>query len=142
MSEAHSKISVLLADDDESIRRAVAKGLRVWGCCVLECADGQAILDGLKSDTFDVAIVDLSMPKLSGWEALEVVTREAPLTRVIVFTAQPEQRVFADAVGASALVEKPVDMDVLCEWVDKLAHQDVKERVDRLCGLSDLPVVA
>lgn len=142
MNTAARETKVLLADDDESIRRSVSKALRVGGYVVEECPDGAAFVEGLKTGAFDVAIVDLGMPRLSGWEALEVVTRESPLTRVIVFTAQPAQGDFAAAAGASALIEKPVEMEVLLEWVDRLAKQDANERCRRLCGQSELPIVA
>lgn len=136
-----TKTKILIADDDDSVRCSVGKALRGEGFLVTECSDGGTALALCSNGDFDVIIIDLQMPCLSGWEAIELITREVPQSRVIVFTGEPNQKVFAEASGASALVEKPVEMEVLCGLVQALASQSIEERVERLSGRIEIPVV-
>lgn len=135
-------MNILIADDDESVLRSIGKALRAEGFQVLECSSGAAALRLCEENDFDVIIVDLFMPGLSGWEALERLTREFPQSRVIVFTGESNQQIFADAAGASALVEKPVELEILSALVRDLANQSIDERVERLSGRSAIAVVA
>lgn len=141
MKWENANVRVLLVDDDAAVRSGLAKALRLSGFQVSECGDGEGACAALREAYYDVAILDLVMPRLNGWETLEVLTREAPGTRVLLFTGEAGQQDFADAAGASALVEKPVDIEELCDLIEFFAREGLGERLERLAGMRDLRVM-
>lgn len=64
---------VLLVDDDETVRRLLARGLQQAGYDVLEAADGQLALEMLKRapDFIDLVITDIRMPRFDGYQLAE-----------------------------------------------------------------------
>ena len=80
------KVLVLVADDNEGIRNTTAAILRDVGYTVTEAQDGEAALDALSQEPFDVALLDVRMPKLDG---ISVVTDldPAPPPPVIVMVS-------------------------------------------------------
>jgi PAS domain S-box-containing protein len=91
--------SVLVADDDETLRRLVVETLARDGCELREAADGLAALGMIATRSPDVLVLDLAMPRLDGFGVLERL-RERPETRalpVVILTARdlsPDERVF------------------------------------------------
>ena len=77
-------VDVLVVDDDAAVRRSVSEVVRSAGHSVLEAPDGVAALALLQSMTFGVMLLDLRMPRLSGFQVLELY--DGP-TRVVVLSA-------------------------------------------------------
>ena len=107
------KIRLLLADDHAILRA----GLRVLldaqpdMTVVAEAADGHEAVDGRASTQPDVAVVDLTMPGLSGVETLERLRREVPATRLLVLTMHddPAYAGLTLAAGATGHVVKDAE---------------------------------
>lgn len=57
---------ILVVDDDAAIRRVLQRSLRGWGYRCETAADGRAALDKLAGSDFDVAMIDLQMPRMDG----------------------------------------------------------------------------
>ncbi len=98
------KIRVLVADDHTIVRKGIVSLLNESGDCevVAEAADGIEALERAEESHPDVAIVDLSMPRLSGLEAVRRIRATLPATRVLVFTMHDEDEYVLPLLKAGA----------------------------------------
>ncbi|WP_433040980.1 response regulator [Dactylosporangium sp. CS-033363] len=103
-------IRVLLADDEELIRVAVAAllGLEPDLDVVAQAADGRAAVEAARAHRPDVAVVDLRMPALDGIEVAAELQRTVPSCAVVILTGQgrPAQLPRALAAGAKGFLPK------------------------------------
>ena len=83
--------TVLIVEDDTSIRRGIVDAMRFSGYRVREAADGEAGLDGALADGIDLVLLDIMMPKMDGLEVLEQLRQARPALPVIFLTARGEQ---------------------------------------------------
>jgi len=81
------KVLVLVADDNEGIRNTTAAILRDDGCTVTEVNDGEAALDALSHEAFDVALLDVRMPKLDGISVVTDLSPEPPPPAIVMVSA-------------------------------------------------------
>ena len=105
-----SNHSVLVVDDDESLRRLLQLTLPRDGFEVVEASDGQEALDVVRDGHVpDLVLLDWKMPGRSGAEVLEELKERHPHVRVIVLTAetQPRHRVQAESPAADYFLTKP-----------------------------------
>lgn len=109
----NSAKTVLLADDDENLRRVLEFQLTEAGYAVTTAADGAKALGIFSSEDFDGVITDLRMPKLSGLEFLEKIKAVNAEIPVIVITAfgEVETAVAAMKAGAFDYINKPFNRD-------------------------------
>jgi DNA-binding NarL/FixJ family response regulator len=118
-------IRVLLADDHTVVRESVAAALRSSGECVIvaETGDGVSTIEAAMTVQPDVAIVDISMPRLSGMEVVRRLTADLPRTRVLVLTMHQDDDVVLQVVraGAAGYLVKDVPIAELVEAVRTLA---------------------
>jgi CheY-like chemotaxis protein len=104
---------VLVADDDSFCRRAVGVKLKLLGSAVVEAEDGVQAFELLKSQKFDLAIVDLEMPKLSGNQLISCA-RGFPNTKkipIVVLTSRSDREAIEQALvaGATSFLIKPLN---------------------------------
>jgi DNA-binding NarL/FixJ family response regulator len=97
-------IRVLLADDHTLVREVLANSLRGAGDCVVvaQAGDGLAAIEQALAKRPDVAVVDLSMPRLNGVEVIRRLAHDLPRTRVLVVTMHEEDEYVVHAVRAGA----------------------------------------
>ena len=111
------KIRVLLADDHAILRAGVRMLLDAQPdmAVVAEAADGEEAIQRAGDTQPDVAVVDLTMPGLTGVETLERLRREVPATRLLVLTMHddPAYARLALAAGAAGHVIKDADSSEL-----------------------------
>ena len=112
---------ILVADDDESLRRVMEFSLKQEGYDVKTVADGAQALEQLKSERFDLLLSDMKMPGLSG---LELLMRALELDReikVILITAYAtvQQAVEAVKLGAFDYLTKPFEKEELSVTIQK-----------------------
>jgi CheY-like chemotaxis protein len=117
---------VLVVDDEDDLREAIADLLRRRGYSVLVAANGQAALSLLRGEPLRPALIllDLAMPIMDGREFLAVIRADAALADipVVVASAQP----FGDtARGESGLLRKPFELDELFATVDSYCRPRV-----------------
>lgn len=120
---------ILLAEDEAAFRRLAAAALRRAGYEVLEVADGAAALD-LIGDTLstssldvpDVVVSDIKMPVLTGLQLAASLHNIKPKIPTILITAfgDPATHALAARLGAIATLDKPFDLDVLRELIDRI----------------------
>ena len=123
VDSAHSQTKkVLVVDDSLSARTSLVKRLRRHGLETVEACDGMKALDYLRSDSFQLVITDLDMPRLGGLELLnEIRQRRLSDTPVVVVSSRSEDiiRNRANRYGARAFLSKPVTDETLAD----LLHQ-------------------
>lgn len=103
-------IRVLLADDEDLIRTAVAAllGLEADLSVVAQAANGRAAVDEARAHQPDVAVLDLEMPELDGLETTKELGRVVPGCKVVILTghARPTHLQLALNTGAKAFLPK------------------------------------
>jgi DNA-binding NtrC family response regulator len=106
---------ILVVDDEASIRRTLKEILEYEDFAVDEAEDGEEALKKLRSDRFDVVLLDVKMPKKDGMEVLEIMAREQIDVPVVMISGHGtiETAVEATRLGAFDFVEKPPDLNRL-----------------------------
>jgi DNA-binding response OmpR family regulator len=112
MTLASGQLTVVIADDDADIRELVAIAVRKAGLWLLGSAsDGTGALEEIKKHQPDVALLDVSMPGLTGLEVTRAMRADATLDQATVFllSAAVDPTAVADgfAAGADAYMTKP-----------------------------------
>ncbi len=119
-----ASVRVVIGDDHGLVRGGVRSLLVAHGIDVVgEAADGRALLHVVREERPDVALVDLSMPLLDGFEAARRMSRVSPATRVVILTMHDDERFVARArqAGAVAYVLKDAAVDELVATVSRVA---------------------
>jgi two-component system NtrC family response regulator len=133
--------TVLIIEDDESLRRVLEFSLEEAGYRVLTAREGDSGLKTFRSEHPPLVITDIQMPGISGIEVLRIIKDEAPDTLVIVITAygSVEKAVEAMKLGAYDYLTKPFGREELRLTVDKaLSYRGLQEENARLrAELSD-----
>jgi CheY-like chemotaxis protein len=117
-----SQRSVLVVDDDSDNRESLAELLEVHGYAATTAADGDEALKIAVERPPTAIILDLMMPKVGGFEAVQRLksdqrTREVP---VVCLTGLTNMRELAVQVGFAAYLVKPVQSDRLLQVLDAL----------------------
>lgn len=104
---------LLLVEDDELLGDALKTGLTQFGYLVDWLKDGEMAKMILKTEPFDLIILDLGLPKLSGTALLQHIRQEGNLTPVMILTAREaiEDRVKGLDAGADDYMIKPFDLN-------------------------------
>ncbi len=135
------KSSILLIDDDDSLRRVMEFSLTEAGHHVHAAPSGEAGLALFEKESFDVVVTDITMPGMSGMEVLSAVRRRDPSLPVIVITAYGtiENAVEAMKQGAFDYITKPVSRDELRLTLEKALkiRRLEKENVDLRAEVTD-----
>lgn len=117
------KKRILLVDDDREIVESMRIALESAGYEILVARDGNQGLVMIERDDPDLLILDMMMPRRSGFLVLEKVRRTRPVPlRVIMITANEGNRhkAYAEMLGVDDYIRKPFAMDRLLESVDRL----------------------
>jgi len=112
---------ILIIDDDESVRDSLADFLKENGYLVTTATNGHEGLELLKSEKFDVFLVDLVMPGMGGLDLLKKVSEMNITTPAIIITAfgTVQTAVEAMKIGAFDYVTKPFVLDELLIIIDR-----------------------
>jgi CheY-like chemotaxis protein/anti-sigma regulatory factor (Ser/Thr protein kinase) len=102
---------ILVADDDQTTRLLISETLRGAKYAVIEVADGAAALKKLKTDKFDLALLDVWMPKMNGLEVLAALRKTKKRPKIIVMTSDdtPETLLGAIREEAYQYLAKPIE---------------------------------
>lgn len=121
---------VLVVDDDSNLRLSVTSALSENHYQVDQAADGEEAVNRIKAGNYNLVLLDVNMPRLSGLEVLKEIKSHDPSIIVIVLTAFSNIRdaVTATKEGAYNYLEKPIKAENLVYIVDKAlrAHSMVK----------------
>src|SRR5690242_13176931 len=109
---------IMVVDDDDAIRALLQTVLRRRGLQVDGARNGVEALELLGANTYAMVVLDLMMPRMSGYEVLDHLSRQSIMTRprVLVLTAGLDTRMIPAAVAADLVigtVHKPFDIEML-----------------------------
>ena len=123
---------ILVVDDEAAIRETVGYALRGEGYEVSDAADGEEALEAARSNGFDVLILDLMLPKLSGVEVCRRLRAESDVP-ILLLTAKDAEvdRVLGLEAGADDYVTKPFSMAELVSRVRAILR---RRQLDRSSG--------
>src|SRR5262245_10257241 len=129
--------TILVADDEESIRWVLERACAQQGHAVTTVASGTEALTALRAQSFDVALVDIKMPDLSGLDVLSRARDERIDTLFIVMTAQNTMGNAIEATkrGAYDYLTKPFDLDQVAVLIGRaLDLRRLTRDLERLRG--------
>jgi DNA-binding NtrC family response regulator len=136
MDNEHPLTRVLVVDDEESQRTALAGMIALWGYAVETAADGQEALEKLQVYDAHVMLTDLKMPRMDGTELLQRLRAEGGGPPSIVLTAHGSLETAVSTIndlGAFWFLEKPVQSAALRVLLERAAQQGrLAEHAERL----------
>ena len=121
---------VLVVDDEPALRESVRRGLVAGGWTVETAPDGETGLDLAGDGDFDVVVLDIMMPRRSGYEVVREMRRREIWTPVLMLTAKDGEYDEADAfdLGADDYLVKPFSFVVLEARLRALVRRGAPER--------------
>jgi DNA-binding response OmpR family regulator len=123
---------LLLAEDDPKLADFVARSLRTERLNVDVVGDGSQALSDIESHDYDLLLLDLSLPKISGTEVLRQARRSNPTLPILILTARDaiEDKVQHFEAGADDYLTKPFDIAELLVRVKALLRRAPGPRAD------------
>jgi DNA-binding response OmpR family regulator len=133
---------VLVADDEPGVRRALERGLTAEGMDVAGAADGPAALRAALTGAFDVVLLDIMLPGLSGYRVLERLRAEGVATPVLLVSAKDGEVDQADGLdlGADGYLVKPFSFRVLVAQVRALLRRSTADSTRQTLRIGQLDV--
>lgn len=106
---------ILLVEDDESLASGLASALTRANHLVEHVNDGQKAVDAFNVGGFDMAILDLGLPKLDGTEVLKIIRQKSNHIPVLILSARDatQDRILGLDLGADDYLTKPFELDEL-----------------------------
>lgn len=120
-----AKKLIVVADDQQGIRRLLAEVLDRDKFVLLEAGSGEEVIEIMGQMSVDLFLLDVKMPRLDGVAALGKILEQPDHPPVVMMTAQGEpdlgKRVLR--MGATAYLEKPFDIDAFILLVEELINK-------------------
>lgn len=121
---------VLLVDDEPRLSATLSRGLKAEGFVVVSAGTGVEVLHEALENSFDVVVLDIMLPGLSGYEVLRRIRAREVWTPVLMLTAKDGEYDETDAfdLGADDYLTKPFSFRVLVARLHALVRRGAPER--------------
>jgi CheY-like chemotaxis protein/anti-sigma regulatory factor (Ser/Thr protein kinase) len=126
---------ILICDDDATTRKMLRGILKSGGIAVSTAADGQAALRALRKKKFDLVLLDIWMPKISGLDLLELLKDEPYIPKIVIMTSDQTSETLLRALRGRVyhFLAKPVEARPLLELVkDALSAEPASPPIEVL----------
>ncbi|MEO8288450.1 MAG: sigma-54 dependent transcriptional regulator [Chloroflexota bacterium] len=126
---------ILVADDDNSIRALLKTFLEDESYRVTEATTGQEALEGLRAGGYDLVLLDMRLPGMTGLDVLKQLREKQGEVPVILMTAygSPNIAIQASSLGAYGYITKPFELDDVLHTISRyFERQSLKEEVRSL----------
>lgn len=119
------KVNILFAEDDDILNSALQEELVGAGYDVTAVFDGEAAITKVQKKNIDVAILDIEMPKVNGFEVLQYIKHNHPSVKVIMLTgyADLQNAMKAKKLGSDGFVEKPYDLNDVLSTIEHVVSE-------------------
>jgi DNA-binding response OmpR family regulator len=116
------KKNILVVDDEHSLRTAICAQLKEQGYGVSSAEDGEVAIEMLRSQTFDLILLDLNMPNVDGFEVLRFAKQKYPKTKAVMMTGFADLNNALDSrgLGADHFIAKPFERKELLSVIHRL----------------------
>ena len=137
------KTRVLIVDDEEKFSEPLAERLTLRDCDVTTSQTGVDAIAKIKKYNYDVVVLDVLMPGMSGIETLEKIKKIKPLTEIIMLTghATVESAIEGMKLGATDFLMKPCKTEDLVLKIQK-AHDRKAEQEERIREAKTQDIIA
>ena len=125
------KGKILIVDDEENARKSLTDILKLEGYQVVAKGDGQSALDALEDQDFDLMLLDIKMPGMSGIDVLEKAVKIAPDCFVILLTAHGSMESAIDSLRLQAhdyLLKPASPNDILSSVAKGMSRRTESDR--------------
>ena len=120
------QLRFLVVDDNEDIRDVFCRLVERAGHLVSTAEDGQAAVEVLQDHSFDVMLLDLTMPRMGGVEVVRWLRGHpdvAPAMRIVVISAWAgEHRAVLQELGVETVMQKPLRIQQLTDLIAETLH--------------------
>ena len=117
-------MKILICEDEIEVVNILKRFLKYKGFDADYALDGKAALELIKSGNYGIVFLDINMPELTGIEILKYMKENHNKAKVIILTGYPGlTRDLCISLGADRYLEKPVDLKVIGEIIDKYARR-------------------
>ncbi len=122
---------ILAIDDEPNIRRLIQNEFQLEGFEVTIAKDGEEGLALFDQQTFDIVLLDIKLPRMSGIEVLRKLKRKSPLTEVFMITGYGDIKTAVESLklGAREYITKPFKLDELITLVKELIPDQKKGEI-------------
>jgi DNA-binding NtrC family response regulator len=123
----HAK--VLLVDDEKDFLDIMAERMEAQGMDVSTANSAEDALEMVQKESYDAIVMDLMMPEMDGFKALKLFKETRPEVQIILLTANvPEEKcIEAIKLGAMDVIEKPADLNLLTQKIEKAKALKIKK---------------
>lgn len=121
-----SQARILVIDDDEDFRFILTRTLEKEGYLVQAVGSGAEAIEALKSQNFDLALVDIKMPEMGGRETVKEIRKLDPQLPVLLVTGSPDWPDRELRAAAQGWIYKPFRLAQLRSMVQKLLEGEEK----------------
>lgn len=123
-------MNILIVEDEPGISDFLTRGLRAEGYSTLAVGTGEAALDALKDDPFQLVILDVMLPAMSGHEVCAKMRFREDMTPILMLTALGEtgDKIAGLRKGADDYMTKPFDFDELLARIEALIRRSSSQR--------------
>lgn len=106
---------ILVVEDELDLQQAIAEGLRLDGYAVDTCDNGEDAYNQLHVENYDLAVLDLNLPKMDGFDVLTNIRNEKPELKILILSARSsvKDKVKGLDIGANDYLAKPFDFSEL-----------------------------
>lgn len=117
------EIAILIVDDEESVRNRCIKLLSREGYKVQGADNGFSALAMITGSHFDIALIDIKMPRMDGIELTKKIGKVRPETRIVVMTGYPthQTKCEAERLKVAAYLTKPFNKDELLNVIREIS---------------------
>ena len=138
----NSSRRVLVVDDEPSVREMLSDFLEMNNFICMQADNGESAVNVSRKEKFDLIIMDVRMPGVSGIEALREIKRDQPRQAVVMVTAVSEVETAVEAMrlGASDYVMKPFVLHDMLRTVDSAISEETDQVVEMPMPDSQAPM--
>ena len=125
-----NQTSILIVDDNASLRQTLSLILEHKGYAVATAQDGLQAVERVKEKPFDLALLDIKMTPIHGVETYRRIKKIRPEAVVIMMTAYTVEDLVQEALqaGAHGVVYKPLDIKKAIELIEKMTGKQDREK--------------